>query len=157
MRGLLIHLLLALTWAALAGGLTLSRLAVGFVLGYLLLVFAERLGGGPRYTAKAAKLAAFLGFFLVELVRANARVAVDVLTRAHRSAPGVVAVPLAARSDLEVTLLANLVSLTPGTLSLELSADRRTLYVHAMFAADAEAVRREIREGLERRLLEILR
>ena len=50
-------------------------------------------------------------------------------------------------------LLANVISLTPGTLSLDVSEDRKTLYIHAMYASDPEAVREEIREGLEKRLL----
>jgi multicomponent Na+:H+ antiporter subunit E len=64
---------------------------------------------------------------------------------------------LAARTDLEITLVANLVSLTPGTLSLDVSDDRRTLYVHVMFMDDIEAVRGAIKDGIERRVLEVLR
>ena len=54
-------------------------------------------------------------------------------------------------------LLANLVSLTPGTLSLEVSEDRRVLYIHAMFVDDRDALRRQIKDGFERRLLEVMR
>lgn len=110
-----------------------------------------------RLPRRAGKLVALAAFFLADLLRANLRVATDVVTRAHRSSPGVVAVPLRAETDLEITLLANLISLTPGTLALEVSPDRSVLYVHAMFAADADAVRRGIRDGFERRLLEVLR
>jgi multicomponent Na+:H+ antiporter subunit E len=156
-RGLAANAVLAVTWAALLGGVTLPRLAAGFVLGYLLLGSVERLTGRGRYTAKGPKMVAFVAYFLVELVRANLRVAYDVLTRAHRSTPGVLAIPLEAESELEITLLANLITLTPGSMSLEVSADRRILYIHEMFARDPEAVRREIKEGLERRLLEVLR
>jgi multicomponent Na+:H+ antiporter subunit E len=62
-----------------------------------------------------------------------------------------------ARDDLEILILANMVSLTPGTLSLEVSDDRRILYVHAMFIDEPENVRRSIKEGLERRILEVTR
>lgn len=73
--------------------------------------------------------------------------------------PGVVAIPLDARTDVEITLLANLITLTPGSVSLDLSEDRRVLYVHAMYidGGDVEAYRRSIKEGLERRVLELLR
>lgn len=73
--------------------------------------------------------------------------------------PGVVAIPLDARTDVEITLLANLITLTPGSLSLDLSEDRRVLYVHAMYidGGDVEAYRRSVKEGLERRVLELLR
>ena len=75
----------------------------------------------------------------------------------HRSRPGIIAVPIEARTDLEITTLANLVSLTPGTLSLDVSGDRRTLYVHAMFVDDPESIHRDIKNGMERRVLEALR
>jgi multicomponent Na+:H+ antiporter subunit E len=73
--------------------------------------------------------------------------------------PGVVAIPLDARTDLEITLLANLITLTPGSVSLDLSEDKRVLYVHAIYidGGDVEAYRRSIKEGLERRVLELLR
>ena len=85
------------------------------------------------------------------------QVAWDVLTPMHRSRPGIVAVPIEAKTDFEITTLANLVSLTPGTLSLDLSSDHKTLYVHAMFVDDPETIRRDIRLGMERRVLEALR
>jgi multicomponent Na+:H+ antiporter subunit E len=73
--------------------------------------------------------------------------------------PGIIAIPLDARTDLEITLLANLITLTPGTLSLDVSADRRVLYIHVMYIDndDIEAVRRNIKDGFERRVLEGLR
>ncbi len=73
--------------------------------------------------------------------------------------PGVIAIPLDARTDAEITLLANLITLTPGSVSLDLSEDRRVLYVHAMYidGGDVEAYRRSVKDGLERRVLELLR
>ncbi len=73
--------------------------------------------------------------------------------------PGVIAIPLDVRTDAEITLLANLITLTPGSVSLDLSEDKRTLYVHAMYidGGDVEAYRRTVKEGLERRVLELLR
>jgi multicomponent Na+:H+ antiporter subunit E len=73
--------------------------------------------------------------------------------------PGVVAIPLDARTDAEITLLANLITLTPGTLSLDVSSDRRMLYIHVMYIDndDLEEVRRKIKAGFERRVLEVLR
>ena len=99
----------------------------------------------------------FAGFFLKELVIANLKLAAHVLAPFEGARPGIIGFRLEARSDLEITLLANFITLTPGSLSLALSPDRRTLYVHAMFTRDLERLRRDLREGFERRLLEILR
>jgi multicomponent Na+:H+ antiporter subunit E len=69
----------------------------------------------------------------------------------------VIGIPLEAKTDLEITVLANLITMTPGTLSLDVSPDRKTLYVHAMYIKNPEALRFDIKENLERRVLELLR
>ncbi len=99
----------------------------------------------------------FIFFFIKELLVSSVRVAIDVMRPSLEFVPGVIAFPLCAKSDLEITLLANVISLTPGTLSLDVSSDRRVLYIHAMYAEDPEKIRIEIRNGLEKRLLEALR
>jgi multicomponent Na+:H+ antiporter subunit E len=68
-----------------------------------------------------------------------------------------VAIPLDARTDTEITLLANLITLTPGSVSLDVSSDRRFLYLHAMYIDDLEEFRRSIKDTLEHRVLEVLR
>jgi multicomponent Na+:H+ antiporter subunit E len=90
-------------------------------------------------------------------VRANLRVAYDVVTPRHRMHPGVVAIPLDASSSIEITLLANLITMTPGSLSLDVSDDRSVLYVHSMFMSDPAAYREMIKRDFERRVLELLR
>lgn len=96
-------------------------------------------------------------FFVWELILANLRVAHDVITPRHYMRPGILAVPLDAQTDLEITMLSNLITLTPGTLSLDISIDRRVLYIHAMYIDDVDEVRQKIKDGYERRILEVLR
>lgn len=151
------NILLALAWASLNGRFDPNTLAVGFALGYLLLWVSQRAVGSSGYFRTVSQLASFVVFYVWKLILANLRVAYDVLTPRHHMRPGVVAVPLDARTDTEITMLANLMTLTPGTLSLDVSGDRRVLYLHAMYIDDVEALRREIKEGYERRVLEVLR
>jgi multicomponent Na+:H+ antiporter subunit E len=153
--GFLWNIFLALTWAAATGTFTLGNLVLGFGLGYALLVFAQPIIGPSSYFAKARQavgLAAYVGW---TLVLASLRVAYDVVTPRHHARPGVIAVPLEAETDAQITVLANLISLTPGTLALDVSEDRRTLYIHAMFVDDPDALRRDIKRGLERRVLNL--
>ncbi len=157
MNYLLMNIALALAWAALTARFEPGNLLVGFVLGYVALWVTRPALGPTPYFGAVRRTLSFVALFVWEVIVANLRVAVDVLTPRYRMQPRVIAVPLDARSDAEITLLANLISLTPGSLSLDVSSDRRTLYVHAMYAADADAVRREIKVGLERRLLAVLR
>lgn len=157
MRAFIGNILLALTWAAMTGTMSAANIAIGYLLGYLVLYFTKDLLDTRAYTRRVWRLVAFGPFFLRELVAANLRVAYDVVTPAHRMRPGVVAVPLDAETDVEITLLAALITLTPGTLTLDVSDDRRVLYIHAMFLSDPERLRRQIKDGIERRLLEVLR
>lgn len=159
MSGLLWNLLLAFAWATMTAEFTLANLAVGFGLGFLILLFARRAVGLESYARKVRQAIGLFFFFIWELIQSNLRLAHDVITPGYYMKPAVVAVPLDVRSDLEITLLANLVSLTPGTLSLDVSDDRSVLFIHVMYVDndDLDAVRRGIKTGFERRVLELLR
>jgi multicomponent Na+:H+ antiporter subunit E len=148
------HALLALLWTALTERLTASNFALGLVVAHL----ALRVGAGRRASMRKVGLALRLAaFFAREVIVSALRVARDVLAPRPRMRPAVVGVPLDVRTDGEITLLAVLVTLTPGTLALDVTPDRRTLVVHAMFASDLEQVRRDIKTGFERRILELAR
>ena len=155
---LLLNVLLALAWVALTGRFTPANLALGFALGYLMLWVSERARGSEGYFTVAPKVLGFGAFFVWQLVKANLQVAYHILAPRHHMRPGVIAVPLDARSPTEITLLANLITLTPGTLTLDVSGDRRVMYVHSMTLGDEpEKFRRQIKQGFERRVLELLR
>lgn len=157
MTPFVINLALAVGWQALFSTFTLPSLLTGFAIGYAILWILSPLFGDSRYCQKLFDIVELTAFFLWELMVSSLQVAWDVVTPMHRSRPGIIAVPIEAKTDLEITTLANLVSLTPGTLSLDLSSDNRTLYVHAMFVDDPENIRRTIKQGMERRVLEALR
>lgn len=152
----LLNILLALVWVSLTGQFSPGNFFFGFLLAYLILWMMRRSGQGSKYFLLVPRWISFLLFFLYELVKANVRVAYDVLTPTHHMKPGIIAIALDARSDTEITLLANLITLTPGTLSLDVSSDRRVLYIHAMYITDVDKVREEIKEGFERRVRELL-
>lgn len=146
------HAVLGWLWVALTERYSASNLVVGLVIAHL----AIRLSRAERAHARRASAALrFVLFFAKEVVVSALRVAADVLAPRPRMRPALVGVPLDVRTDGQITLLAILITLTPGTLALDLSPDRRTLLVHAMFAADADRVRSEIKEGFERRILEL--
>lgn len=155
----LLNLLLAVLWAAASGNFRPATLAAGFVLGYLVLFLTRPILGPSSYHARLWRAIAFAGWFLWELVASGLRVARDVVMPGLRFRPGVLAVPLDVRSDAEITMLANLISLTPGSLSLDISPDRRVLYVHAMDIedGDVDAYRARLKSGMERRVRELFR
>jgi multicomponent Na+:H+ antiporter subunit E len=156
MNVLLLNTLLALAWIALTGTFTPANLLFGFVLGYGLLAVTQRLMAPSRYFSTVPKVVSFALFFVAELVQANIRMALTVLSPRLRLRPAVVAIPLDVRSDPAITLLANLLTLTPGTLYLDISADRRVMYVHTTHVDDLDRFRQRIKNGFERRVRELL-
>lgn len=154
---LLINVLLAIAWAALTGRFGVVDLLFGFALGVLALFAARnQFAGGTAYFRRMFVTVRFVAFVVWELVLANVKVARTVLfTPASRLRPGIVAVPLDPKSDAEITTLANLITLTPGTLSLDVSDDRTTLYVHALEVDDPERFCEETKAGFERAVREV--
>lgn len=152
---LLPNVLLALVWLALSGVLTWQNFVLGFALGYVILWLNQRTHGRRGYVQKTITILRFTAFYLWELVLANLRAAVSVLRPLDRLKPAIIGVPIRVRSDVEITLLANLITLTPGTLTLDVSSDRKTLYIHTVEMEDPESFRQMI-WALEDRVEEVL-
>lgn len=153
----ILNFLLALGFSVIMDQMNISGLVSGFAIGYLALWISRPLFGPTSYFVRVFKILQLLGTFAWELVVSNIRVLWDVITPTHISKPAVIGIPLDASSDLEITLVANIISLTPGSLSLDVSEDRKTLYVHVMFVDDVETSRMQIKNKIEKRVLEAIR
>jgi multicomponent Na+:H+ antiporter subunit E len=137
-----------------------TALAVaGIFLVIMLLLWLTAFIYSRSYFRKLPKAIGLVLFFLKELIVASIEVAYDVVTVHHMAEPGIIAYPLDARTDLEITILANIISLTPGTLSIDVSKDRSTLFIHALYikGGQVEAFKQSIKIGFERRLLQLMR
>ncbi|EGR3946293.1 Na+/H+ antiporter subunit E [Vibrio cholerae] len=154
---LFLNLFLATAWMLLNGDYSSLQFLLGFVVGFWALRLSQPFGLKTTYFRRFRAITTLILYFIYEMIVSVARVAWDVVTPKHLSDPDIVYVPLDARSDLEITLLANMVSLTPGTLSLDVSDDRQYLIVHAMFAPEHQAVINDIKNGLEKRILGVTR
>ena len=153
----ILNLVFALVFTILLGSDSISVFLSGFALGYAALWLSKPLYPDTLYFKRLPKAINLAGYFLKELVVSNLRVLWDVITPTHINRPGIIGIPLTAKTDLEIFVVASLVSLTPGTLSVDLAEDRKTLFVHVMFLDDVEKARAEIKNGLERRILEVMR
>ena len=157
MKTFLSNILLAMAWCLITDSFTAGTFLFGFVLSFLIIRFFLPESVQGAYSGKATQILRFHGWFVREIVVANIRMVYHVLTPHSSMTPGVVAVPLEPASDLEITMLANLVTLTPGSYSVDVSADKKHLYVHVIDCHDPDAVRASIKEDFERRILELLR
>ncbi|WP_210730637.1 Na+/H+ antiporter subunit E [Roseicyclus persicicus] len=150
-----LNIALAFAWAALTGNITLPGLAVGFALGSACLYLTRSLFPGcESYFRRTGKWLKLIVLFLYELVVSSLQVVWDVLTPEHKARPGIISVPLTVKREMDVLLVTNLITLTPGTLSLDVTDDCNTLYIHAMFADDPDAIRQSIKDGMERWVIE---
>lgn len=157
MIALLFNLLLAIAWAAVSGSASVHNLLLGFVLGAVALVIVREPLGGTRHLRRLRLILSLALLFLKELARSAWAVAITVLRPKIDIRPGIFAFPLTVERDFEITLLANLITLTPGTLSVDVSEDRKVLYVHALDCSDPQAARRAIAGGFERKIIEAFR
>jgi multicomponent Na+:H+ antiporter subunit E len=103
---------------------------------------------------------AFLVFLIKELIVSNFAMAWHVIQVKPKLDPGIIAVPLTINTGLEITVLALVVALTPGTLVIDLGRDaegRPVLYVHTFNVGDPDQFRMSIKNGFERMILNISR
>jgi multicomponent Na+:H+ antiporter subunit E len=146
----LMTVLLALGWAS--GTFTLPNLVFGGAIGALALYLIRDRVEAPRLSRRLRCILSLALLFSYELVMSATKVALLVIRPDMKRTltPGVIAFPLAVESDAAITILANLVTLTPGTLSVDVSEDRRHLYIHVLDMKDRDEVVRAIAQGFER-------
>jgi multicomponent Na+:H+ antiporter subunit E len=97
----------------------------------------------------------FILFYLKELVKANFYLARDILSPNMRISPGIVKINIRANSDNRILVLFNLITMTPGSLCMDISDDRKSIYVHGMYVKDRDSFESEIKEGIEKKVLEV--
>ncbi|MEL6437214.1 MAG: Na+/H+ antiporter subunit E [Pseudomonadota bacterium] len=154
----LTNVLLALAWAGVSGSFALLNLIFGFVLGALALSLIREQVGSVGYFSRLRRIVSLALLFVYELILSATRVAWLVINPAPMNLkPGIIAYPLKVDRDFEITMLANLITLTPGTLSVDVSEDRTLLFIHALDCSDPDAIKEDIATGFERKILEAFR
>ena len=151
---------LGFAWCFVHGVINLNNFLIGMLLGPIIIRpfktfynFDEQLS----YTntiRRIPKQIKFLSILLIEIIKASVFVAKIILRPNLDLKPGIIAVPIRAKTDAGITAIANTITLTPGTLTIEVSDDKSTLYVHAIDLSDPKAVSESIRDDLEEYVLE---
>jgi multicomponent Na+:H+ antiporter subunit E len=144
-------------WVFLTGSYEVSSFTFGFLVGFFIMWIIGSQTGGNKYVKILPRIISFIFYFLYAVVVANIQVAYEVMTPNLYVKPGIIKIPLDVETNVEISLLANLITLTPGTLSIDVSDDKKVLYVHTMYVEDKEKFIREIKDGFEKRILLITR
>ncbi|GAB4433722.1 MAG: Na+/H+ antiporter subunit E [Chloroflexi bacterium OHK40] len=166
---LALNVVLAIMWMTLQRSFTLADFVVGFGLGLGVIMLTQRVlreqiadtavlrqpGAQQGYPQRAILWLRFIGFALWSIIKANWEVAKIVVRPRLNINPGIIAIPLDVKSEIGITVLANLITLTPGTVSLDVSSYKDTIYVHCIDIQDADAIRDDIKQNFERRVMEL--
>lgn len=149
-------LLLAVVWILLQNEFSAGMAVFGLILGIIIPISTARWWPDRPRGMRLGKMLAYCLIVMWDIIVANVEVAWIVLTKPNaKMQPKWVVIPLELRSPEAITILAGTITLTPGTVSADLSSEGHSLLVHALDTEDADAVRDEIKARYERRLLEI--
>jgi multicomponent Na+:H+ antiporter subunit E len=128
---------------------------IAFVVGIVLITLFDR-----RYLWQMLWSIVFLAYLTWQIILSNLSLAWLIVQPNPKLDPGIVAIPLTITSGLEITLLASAITLTPGTLSVDLGTDANghtVLYVHNLRVGDPEQFRTSVKNGFERMILRVSR
>jgi multicomponent Na+:H+ antiporter subunit E len=159
MNSAFLTVILAIGWAGITGNFSGLNLLFGGIVGGAAL-FVLRYAVQSRGAFKrAGRILSLVCLFFWELMVSAIRVALVVVRPNINDTikPAIVAVPLTVTTDAEIALLANLITLTPGTLSIDIAKDRSVIFVHVLSLDDADALIADIANGFEAKIKEAFR
>jgi multicomponent Na+:H+ antiporter subunit E len=154
---IIINIVIAFVWMFLSETYTFKHFFIGYLIGILLLFLMRRFIPDQFYFKRFIKICFLVLLFIKELLLANWQVVKLVYKPKLNVQPGIFALPTELKTNWEITLLANLITLTPGTLSVSVSNDNNHIYIHAMDIPDVEESIQVIKETFEKAIMEVTR
>lgn len=150
-----VNFLLAFIWLFLSGSYTLNNLLLGFLLGLGVVYLFNKALPGKFYLIRVYKIIKLIVVFLIELIKANIDVLKIVLRPKLQNQPGFFTYHTDLKTDWQIVLLSNLITLTPGTVVLGISDDRTKIYIHAIDFSTKEEEVEGIKSSLEKVVREV--
>ncbi|WP_059102698.1 Na+/H+ antiporter subunit E [Shouchella shacheensis] len=154
---LLVNFIIAILWMLFQNSFTSVDFVMGYLIGMAVVLVLIRLKGHYFYMHRVWSFFKLMVVFTKELTIANINVAKIVLSPKVRISPGIIAVPTELETDAEKTLFAVMMTLTPGTLSIEFSEDGHYIFVHCLNAEDKEGMVNDVKGTFETGILEVTR
>ncbi|KAB7706961.1 Na+/H+ antiporter subunit E [Bacillus aerolatus] len=154
---ILLNFFLAFLWMFLQVSFDGTTFFVGYLLGLIVLYGMRRFFKADFYMRRVLAVIYLTLLFFKELFMANIDVLKVILKPKLDIQPGIFALPIELKTDWEITLLANLITLTPGTLVIDVSDDQKILYVHAIDVPDVQDAIKGIKDSFEKAIMEVSR
>ncbi|WP_338750905.1 Na+/H+ antiporter subunit E [Bacillus sp. FJAT-52991] len=154
---ILLNFFLAFLWMFLQVSFSSSTFIIGYLIGLILIYGMRRFFKTEFYMRRVWAVLYLTLLFFKELILANIDVLKVILKPKLDIQPGIFALPTELKSDWEITLLANLITLTPGTLVIDISDDNKVLYVHAIDLPDVQDAIDGIKNSFEKAIMEVSR
>jgi multicomponent Na+:H+ antiporter subunit E len=153
---IIFHIALAFIWCMMHNSFHPATFIVGYMLAWASTTMFKVISSYQPYRMNIWEGIKLFFVFLKEMIVANFQIAYIIITPSMNIRPGLIEYPLDIRNDGAIVLLANMISLTPGTLSVDISPDRKYIYVHAMVMETPDHLKRQIKERFERRIQKML-
>ncbi len=151
-----LSLAILVIWLLVNNSFSPGQFLLGSMLAIVIPMFSTALCHEPVKLHRPGLVILYIFRLMLDIVTANLMVAGWILNRNRRLQPAFVRYELTLQSSLAISILANTISLTPGTVSCFVSADLRYILIHSLHLKDAEALVKQIRHRYEQLLMEIL-
>ncbi|MCW1927630.1 Na+/H+ antiporter subunit E [Bhargavaea beijingensis] len=152
---ILLNFILAFTWMFILNSFSASTFIIGWLLGLLLILMMRRFFPGPIYVKRIWAILKLVLLFFKELWMANIQVFMLVIKPKLDIQPAIFRYPTKLKSDWEITLLSALITLTPGTIVMNVSEDKKMLYIHTLHIDDVDEAVKSIRDSFEKAIMEV--
>lgn len=154
---ILLNFFIALVWMFMSSSLTVTTFVIGYLIGLILILLMRRFFPGRLYIGRLWSIIKLGLIFIRELTMSNISVLLLVIRPKLDIHPMIFALPTELEHDWEITLLSSLITLTPGTIVLNVSDDQNTLYIHAIDVDDVEDAIHSIKNSFEKAIMEVSR
>lgn len=154
---IVVNIFISLMWMFLSEDYSFQTFLFGYIVGALLLFMLNRFFQGRFYLYPIYKAIVLILIFIRELILSNISIVKLVYSRKPDFEPGIFEMPIEVTKSWEITLLANLITLTPGTLTVAISDDQTKFFIHAMDIEDKEEAIFEIKNTFEKAIMEVTR
>ncbi len=146
MWAFLLNLFLTVVYVMLTANTSTPNVIIGFAIGFFVISLYGLTKKGPTYPGKVWRLMRFSVYFIKILTQANIKIAWECITPGLTQTPRILRHDVSDLNDTQLTVLANSITLTPGTLVVDVSDDHKWLYVHCMYAQDRSSAIAELRD-----------